>query len=70
MVFGLFLLKSRCETGMPAVPIFIFILCAEILGNTARKDNEVHGKKIFHSECKLSQYADDTTMILDVSKSF
>ena len=24
---------------------------------------------MFHTECKLSQYADDTTMILDGSKS-
>ena len=67
MVFGLFQLKSRCETGLPAVPIFI--LCAEILGNTVRKDNEVPGIKNFDTECKLSQYADDTTMILDGSKS-
>ena len=35
-----------------------------IIGNTVRKDNEVRGIKIFHIECKLSQYADDTTMIL------
>ena len=54
--------------GCPPSP-YLFILCAEILGNTVRKDNEVHGVKIFHSECKLSQYADDTTMILDGSKS-
>ena len=48
---------------------YLFILCAEILGNTVRKDNEVRGIKIFHTECKLSQYADDTIMILDGSKS-
>ena len=54
--------------GCP-LPPYSFILCADILGNTVRKDNEVHGIKIFHSECKSSQYADDTTMILDGSKS-
>ena len=54
--------------GCPLSP-YLFILCAEILGNTVRKDNEVRGIKIFHTECKLSQYADDTTMILDGSKS-
>ena len=39
------------------------------MGNTVRKDNEVHGIKIFDTECKLSQCADNTTMILDGSKS-
>ena len=48
---------------------YLFMLCAEILGNTVRKDNEVRGIKIFYTERKLSQYADDTTMILDGSKS-
>ena len=67
MVFGLFQLRSRCETGCPLSP-YLFISCAKILGNTVRKDNEVRGIKIFHTECKLSQYADDTTMILDGSK--
>ena len=54
--------------GCPLSP-YLFILCAEILGKTVRKDSEVRGIKIFHTECKLSQYADDTTMILDGSKS-
>ena len=54
--------------GCPLSP-YLFILCTEILGNTVRKDNEVRGIKIFHTECKLSQYADHTTMILDGSKS-
>ena len=54
--------------GCPLSP-YLFILCAEILSNTVRKHNEVRGIKTFHTECKLSQYADDTTMILDGSKS-
>ena len=54
--------------GCPLSP-YLFLLCAEILGNTLRKDNEVRGIKIFHTECKLFQYANDTTMILDGSKS-
>ena len=54
--------------GCPLSP-YLSILCAEILGNTVRKDNEVRGIKIFDIECKLSQYADDTTIILDGSKS-
>ena len=48
---------------------YLFILCAEILGSAVRKDNEVRGITILGTECKLSQYADDTTMILDGSQS-
>ena len=54
--------------GCPLSP-YLFILCAEILGNKVRKDNEVHGIKSFDTESKLSQCADDTSMILDGSKS-
>ena len=63
-----FNLGRGVRQGCPLFP-YLFILCAEILGNTVRKDNEVRGIKIFHTECKLSQYADDTTMILNGSKS-
>jgi len=39
---------------------YLFILCAEILGAAERQDD---------NECKISQYADDTTLILDGTKS-
>ena len=44
---------------------YIFILCAELLATTIRKfkDNEVKGITEGCTECKLSQYADDTTLI-------
>ena len=63
-----FNLSRGVRQGCPLSP-YLFILSAEILGNTVRKDNEIHGIKILDTECKLSQYADDTTMILDGSKS-
>ena len=40
----------------------------EVLGNAIRRDEEIRGIKISGTECKLSQYADDTTMILDGSE--
>ena len=36
-----------------------------MLAITIRKDNEVKGITVGSTECKLSQYADDTTLILD-----
>jgi len=53
--------------GCPLSP-YLFILCAEVLGNAIRRDEEIRGIKISGTECKLSQYADDTTMILDGSE--
>ena len=42
-------------------------------GSPVRNDKEVHGVvhgiMILGTECKISQYADDTTMILDFSQS-
>jgi len=36
-----------------------------VLATAIRKDNEVKGITVGNTECKLSQYADDTTLILD-----
>ena len=40
-----------------------------MLGSAVRNDKEVHGIMILGTECKISQYADDTTMILDGSQT-
>ena len=40
----------------------------EVLANAVRKDENIRGINIANVECKLSQYADDTTMILDGSE--
>ena len=62
-----FTLSRGVRQGCP-LSSYLFILCAEILGSTVRKDNEIGGITILCTECKLSQYADDTTMILDGSQ--
>ena len=61
---GFFELGRGVRQGCPLSP-YIFILCAEVLATTIRKDNEVKGITVGSTECKLSQYADDTTLILD-----
>ena len=53
--------------GCPLSP-YIFILCAEILAAKIRRNNDIKGITVFGNEIKISQYADDTTMILDGSK--
>ena len=62
-----FTLSRGVRQGCPLSP-YLFILCAEVLGNAIRRDEEIRGIKISGTECKLSQYADDTTMILDGSE--
>ena len=45
---------------MPAFP-YLFILCVEILGNAIRNCDQIKEICVLDSECKISQYADDTT---------
>ena len=44
---------------------YIFLLCAEILGILIRKNEEIKGISVGDSEFIISQYADDTSLILD-----
>ena len=62
-----FNLNRGVRQGCPLSP-YLFLLCVEVLGNKVRNDNQIKGIKVMNTECKLSQYADDTTMILDGSK--
>ena len=62
-----FNLSRGVRQGCPLSP-YIFILCAEILGTAIRRDKLIYGIKISDKECKVSQYADDTTLILDGTK--
>ena len=64
---GYFNLERGVRQGCPLSP-YIFILCSEILANSIRKDNLVKGIKMKDTECKISQYTDNTTLFLDGSK--
>ena len=59
--------SRRVRQGCPLSP-YLFILCAKVLANAVRKDENIRGINIANVECKFSQYADDTTMILDGSE--
>jgi hypothetical protein len=59
-----FKLGRGCRQGDPLSP-YIFILCVEILGILVRNNKDIQGIEIQGHEFKISQFADDTTLLLD-----
>ena len=59
-----FVMERGCRQGDPISP-YIFILCAEVLGMLIRQNHNIAGIRIENFEYKISQYADDTSLILD-----
>ena len=57
-------LQHGCRQDNPLSP-YIFILCAEILAIKIRGNKNISGIKVTEIEHKLSQFADDTSLILD-----
>ena len=56
-----------CRQGDP-ISAYLFIMAAEVLNMLITYNDKIVGIKFNNTEFKLSQYADDTTLILDGSQ--
>ena len=65
-----FPIERGCRQGDPISP-YIFLLCGEILAHMIRQNGNIKGFSVHDKEIKLTQFADDTSLLLDGSlKSF
>lgn len=60
-------IERGCRQGDP-ISVYMFLLCAQILFLLIDINKNIVGIKIGSQEYKLSQFADDTTMLLDGSR--
>jgi len=61
-----FKLEREVRQGCPLSP-HLFILCLEILAEASRKNKNIEGITINEQEIRISQYVDDTTLVLNGS---
>ena len=59
-------ISRGCRQGDPISP-YLFVLVVEVLAEMIRNNTNIKGITIDEVEFKLTQYADDTTLILDGS---
>ena len=62
-----FKLERGVRQGCPLFP-YLFILCVAVLAEAVRRNKSIKGITIDEQEINISQYADDTTLILDGSR--
>ena len=62
-----FEIQRGVRQGCPLSP-FLFVLSVEVLAKAIRENQSIKGIFVNRREIKLSQYADDTTLILDGTK--
>ena len=63
-----FQINRGCKQGDPLAP-YLFLLCAQILYLLIDSNKMIKGITIKNIEFKISQFADDTTLILDGNES-
>ena len=56
-----------CRQGDP-ISAYLFLIAAEILAMLIKSNNNIKGTKIENKEFKISNFADDTTLLLDGSQ--
>ena len=62
-------IEKGCSQGDP-IARYLFIICAQILNLMLKYNQSVRGIKVGNTEFRLTQFADDTTIILDGTRSF
>ena len=62
-----FALERGARKGCPLSP-YILLLCVEILAERIRTNKDIKGISVKGNESNISQYADDTTLILNDSE--
>ena len=62
-----FSIERGCRQGDPISP-YVFILCAQILYLMVMDEKKIKGINVSQKEIKITQFADDTTVILDGTK--
>ena len=60
--------ERGCRQGDPVSP-YILLLCAEVLAILLKNNKDIKGIVINDKEHIISQFADDTTLILDGSRN-
>ena len=60
-------IERGCKQGDPIAP-YLFIICAQILCTLINKNKAIKGVQVGSEEYKITQFADDTTIILDGSE--
>ena len=61
-------LGRGCRQGDPVSP-YLFVIAAEILAEAVRSNKQIEGITIDKQEHKISQYADDTTLITKANEN-
>ena len=64
---GFFEIQRGVRQGCPLSP-YLFVLSVEVLAKAIRENKSIKGIFVNSREIKLSQYADDTTLLLDGTK--